>query len=183
MAAPAYSNLTKSAGPNPGGTAQTIYWAPTSSFAAAGIQAPANWDVATTVADISEISTDHVFLTGKQLQKWYCTQNKGEANFTEASEIDANGGMMVGKLFLPGIDQSNFGNMVLLKSDDLIFIVPTADGKYLQFGTELFPAKIKNVKFGVAQMGSGIRGTEVEFEAFQLCPYVYTGTLQLTPAV
>lgn len=99
-----------------------------------------------------------------------------------AAEIDASGGFMKVKVFVPGYDASNFGTLRMAKGGNFVVLVPMADGSIAQLGTSLFPAKLLSFKFMSAQQGSGVRGVELEFQAFQMAPYKYTGTIQLTPA-
>lgn len=165
---------------NPGGVGSIYYWAPTSDITT--IQEPANLSTATSPDDLAAIATAHVFATGKMFQTGYCTQGKGELDYENASEVDASGGFFKFKGFLPGYNKTNFGLLRMKKGDEFILIVPMADGKKAQLGTSAFPCKVLGYKFMSAQNGSGVRGVEITYQAFQMTPFVYESTLQLTPA-
>ncbi len=166
---------------NPGGIGTYVYYAPTSDFIT--IQQPATLPAASTAAEAAEVTANHVFASGKKFHKFYCTQKKGKGSHDNTAEIDASGGFSNLDLFVPGVDPTVQGLLRKMKAEDgLVFLVPMADGKMLQLGITDFPAKLENFKFGTADNGGGVRGTDVKVTAFQMSPIIYSGTVQLTPA-
>lgn len=176
-----YSNLTGlgNTEENPGGIGSLCYWAALREFAT--IQQPDNLSTATTTAGLATVSTAHVFATGGCFKTAYITQGKGDMEMDVAAEVDASGGFIKLKTFLPGYNAENFGNLRMQKNDDFIFLVPMADGKVSQLGSQTFPVKVESWKFMTAQNGSGVRGVEITYKAFQMSPVLYTSTIQTTP--
>jgi hypothetical protein len=165
---------------NPGGIGQYVWYSATSLMTT--IQQPANMATATTAADLAQVTVAHTFPASTGFFKFYCTQQKGEAMFKDAAEVDASGGFYEVKVFVPGTDAGTNGVLRKMKADDLIFIVPMADGTNHQVGTSLHPAKIAEYEFGTAQNGSGVRGTNVTIRAFQMGPIAYTATITAHPS-
>jgi hypothetical protein len=164
---------------NPGGIAQFVWYSPTSRFST--IQAPPNLATATTAADLASVSTAHTFPANTGFLKMYCTQGKGSGNFKNAADVDASGGFYEISLFVPGSTPATEGILRLMKGDDLIFIVPMADGKNHQVGTAQHPAKVSEIEFNTAEQGSGVRGNMIKVRAFQMGPITYTATITPDP--
>lgn len=170
-----YSSISGLSGAeNPGGIAQRLYWAPTSHLTT--IQEPDNMSTATTPAELVEVSTSHVLAAGKYWLTMYCTQGKGKGNFKNTAEVDASGGFYEVEVFIPGTDATTQGQLRMMKMDDLVVLLPMADGVKHQLGTTNFPAKLSEYEFGTAENGSGVRGTMLKIRAFQMGPITYTGT-------
>ena len=142
---------------NPGGIAQRLLFAPTSYFTT--IEEPENMSTATTAAELVEVTASHVFVATKFFHTVYCTQGKGKGNFKNAAEVDASGGFYETELFVPGVDATTQGLLRKMKADDLVVLIPMADGVKHQMGTTNFPAKVMEYEFGTAENGSGVRGT------------------------
>jgi hypothetical protein len=160
---------------NPGGIAQLVYWAPKSDFTT--IQEPDSLTAATNPEDAVEVTASHVFVATKFFHTMYCTQGKGKMGFKNASEPDASGGFVELEVFVPGVDAATHGILRKMKMDDLILVVPMADGVKHQLGTSTFPAKMGDFEFGVAENGSGTRGTMVKFRSFYLGIIQYSGSV------
>ena len=159
---------------NPGGIAQRLLFAPTSYFTT--IEEPENMSTATTAAELTEVTANHVFVATKFFHTLYCTQGKGKGSFKNAAEVDASGGFYEAEFFVPGVDAATQGLLRKMKADEHVFLLPMADGVNHQMGTTNFPAKLMEYEFGTAENGSGVRGTTIKLRSFQMGPITYSGT-------
>lgn len=177
-----YADLTGPTGQedNMGGTTQLAYYAPIEDFLSIKTVTASP----TTPADLVTIATAHTFKTGKCFKKLYCTMNRGTMDSESVGDIDGKSFKQKGKLFLPGSKAAAHGFAAMVKNDNFIILLETADSAvtgYPQIGTEKFPAKI-SPKFTLATNEGGVRGYEFEFEAVTDRNYIYTASVSLTPA-
>lgn len=162
---------------NMGGTKQVIYFAPIRDFDT--IQAPAASP--TTEAGVSEITTAHTFLTGKCFKTLYCTLDMGEMKATPQGERDGRSFKQEATIFLPGASKEAVGFASLIKNDKFIALIPLADGKVMQIGSEDFYAEILP-DFDSAKNSSGVRGHKFTISSMGPVNLYYSGTITTTPA-
>lgn len=178
-----YNNLLGPNGQedNLGGSQQKVYYAPLRDFET--IQAPEPLATATTDAELVNISTDHVFKTGKMFLTMYTTEDQGMADYEVQGDPDGKSVKPVAKVFYPGAEEAILAFMAKAKNDQFIFLLPLADGKVLQIGSEQFPARI-SPKWTSATNSGGVRGAEIEItQIVASSPVIYSGTISTTPAV
>jgi len=174
----AYKNLRgpSSRSNNVGGTTQKFYMAPEDYFTTiAGVKDLSDI-TATSASEFVEITADHVFAATKGFHSFYCTRDMGAAKLTAVGERDGRGTKGEAELMIPGADADLFASMVMGKNDRWIVLVPTADGKYLQFGSSQFFAEIK-YDWDAAKNESGLRGMKLTVTAFMPQPQIYSGEI------
>jgi hypothetical protein len=137
-------------------------------------------DVDATMENISQISTAHVFGTGKSMKKLYCTLKKGNIKSDAVGDYDGIGHKSTVALFIPGADASVFGSVRLLENSNSIYFIKMSDNKVMQIGSAAFPAKTKG-SFDTAD-NEGVRGTTITVETYAR-PVEYTPGLDFTPGV
>ena len=178
-----YTNLTGPNGQedNLGGSQQIVYYAPIRDFDT--IIAPVPLATATTDAELVNISTDHIFSTGKMFLTAYTTEDKGELDYEVQGDPDGFSVKPVAKFFYPGAKEEILAFIAKAKNDQFIFMFPLADGTVLQVGSEQFPARIKP-KWNSATNSAGVRGAEIEVtQIVASSPVIYSGVISTTPAV
>lgn len=175
-----YTSLASPGGQdnNMGGTKQKIYYAPVRDFLA--IQKPIA--VPVTLEDTVKIVTAHTFKTGFCFKEVYCTLDKGSVDLEPQGERDGKSFKQKAKIFYPGSKVEAIAFASNIKNDNLIVIIPLADGTMIQVGSEDFPAQM-SPKFTSATNSGGIKGWEFEIEAMESVNFVYTSTITLVPAV
>lgn len=161
---------------NMGGTAQVIYYAPVRDILT--IQKPVNNP--TTMAALAEITTAHVMKTGKKFTRLYVTMDTGEINDEPTGERDARGIKSTCKIKHPGQTSDILGLVNQAKNDRFIFLIPLADGKVRQLGSDQFYAEFIG-KVGTGTNSGGYRGVEGEITAFGPKLLLYTAAIPLTP--
>lgn len=170
-------DITSLVGPNGdennmGGTTQRAFLAPIRFFTtiAKPVASP------TTLAERVEIDGPHTLAATKFFKKVYCTMDKGKVDLKPQGDTDGASFKQEGELFYPGNESEAHGFADLVKNDNFIIIIETPDtqdsGKYLQVGTEMFPAKIKP-EFTTGTNSSGVRGYTFKFEAMTDKQYIY----------
>lgn len=162
---------------NMGGTQQTIYYAPVRDFLS--IKAPIA--VPVLPEDAVVIPDTHTFKTGKCFKPIYCTLDKGSVEFNTQGERDGHSYAKSAKIFFPGAKKNAMGFAALIKNDKVIVEIPLADGVVVQLGSADFYAEFKP-KFTSATNSAGVRGWEFEITSMAPNPYIYEGTITLTPA-
>lgn len=161
---------------NMGGTAQVIYFAPVRDILT--IQKPAT--TPTALDEYVEITTAHVMKTGKKFTKMYVTMDTGEIEDEMQGDRDARSLKSTLKFRTPGQNSDLLGFMTQAKNDRFIVLVPLADGKIRQLGSEQFYAEIAG-KVMSGKNSSGYRGIEGEITCFGPAYLVYTAAIPLTP--
>lgn len=165
---------------NMGGTTSRCYHAPLSSFSSlkTPTATPAN------LADLVKITATHTFNTGGCFLKAYCTQDKGKFDAKSQGETDGHSFKQEFEFFYPGNEAEAHGFAAQVKNDRMIFLVElpdSADGGYIQVGTEMFPATVAP-EFTSATNASGVRGHVFKVSAMTARTYIYSGTVSTTPA-
>lgn len=178
LAALTYTGLTGRNGveDNIGGLTKQFWFAPKSYFTTIAKTKDLS-DATAVLAELSEISDDHVFASLKGFHKCYCTRDMGEVKYTGAGERDGRSMPGKGTFFVPGLNISNLGVLRMLKNDELIILAEAADGKILQLGSERFPAEVRVSEGGSAKNESGVRGFMIEVDFFESGPQMYTGVI------
>lgn len=178
LMAATYTGLTGLQGieDNIGGTTKRFYFAPKGYFTT--IQAVKDLsDGTATTTTLAEIAADHVFASGKGFHVCYCTRDMGEVKYTGAGERDGRSIVGKGTFFVPGMKNTNIGQLRMMKNDELIILAEMADGKVLQLGSARFPAEVRVSEGGTAKNESGVRGFMIEVDAFESGPQLYTGAI------
>ncbi|OFY87855.1 MAG: hypothetical protein A3F72_03000 [Bacteroidetes bacterium RIFCSPLOWO2_12_FULL_35_15] len=163
---------------NMGGTKQKIFFAPIRDFLAIQVPNPA----AVTPGAKVEIATAHTFVVGKCWNQLYCTLDKGSVEFNVQGERDGHSFGQLAKIFHPGAKKEAIGFASLVKNDQMLVLVPLADGTMIQIGSADFYAQFKP-KFNSGTNSGGVRGHEFEISSMAPVNYVYTSTVSLVPAV
>jgi hypothetical protein len=161
---------------NVGGTSQKWLLAPVDYFTTIATVKDLSDAGATDAKEFVEISDDHAFAASKGFLAHYCTRDMGSIKLTAVGERDGRGTKAEAELMIPGADADLFASMVMGKNDRWIVLAPTADGKYLQLGSEQFPAEIK-YDWDAAKNESGLRGMKLTISAFMPQPQLYTGAI------
>ncbi len=177
-----YTGLTGRTGveDNIGGLTKRYWFAPKSYFTTIAKTKDLS-DATATLAELAEISADHVFAVGKGFHVNYCTRDMGDVKYTGAGDRDGRSIPGKANFFTPGLAINNLGIMRMLKNDELIILAELADGKIVQLGSERFPAEVRISEGGSAKNESGVRGMMVEVDAFESGPQIYTGVIDLHP--
>jgi len=163
---------------NMGGTAQIFYIAAVRDILT--IMKPVA--VPTTLEAYVEITTAHVMKTGKKFTKVYSTMDTGEIDDEMQGDRDARSLKSTFKFRTPGQNSELLGFMTQAKNDRFIVLVPLADGKLRQLGSEQFFAEMAG-KLMTGKNSSGYRGIEGEITCFGPAYLVYTAAVPLTPGV
>jgi len=178
-----YTNLVGPNGQeeNIGGTQQLLYFAALRDFLT--LEEPIPLKTAVTDAELVNISTDHIFQTGKNFQTLYTTEDLGTVEYETQGDADGKSVKPIAKLFYPGVDEDILAFIAKVKNDLMIFLIPLADGTVLQIGSKQFPARV-TPKWTSAQNSSGVRGCEMEITQIVAgSPVIYSGAISTTPAV
>lgn len=172
-----YTDILIPAEDNPSGTKQVIYFAPLADFDT--IQAEGGLDAAA-IGDVSVISDDHVFKTGKNFWKLELEINKNEIASEYQGAVRGNHDKFDFTGFAANLSAAQLGLMRKARAEKHIVLVPLNDGKVLQLGEEGNGAMISTSVATGTQEG-GERGMNVSVSAYHY-PKLYTGAISFTAA-
>ena len=167
-------------GKNTGGLKQLVYfglWDDVETFPALP-SAPATLEAG------AEITADLIMKTGKNMFSMYLTDDTGEFSIEQIGETDGKSYLTKLSLFHPGLQKKILGFMNATKNENLVLIVPDADGQNYLMGDALRPATMSGSPdgAGTTKETAGRKGVSMEFTYKTGDVYVYDGAIPLTPA-
>jgi hypothetical protein len=118
-------------------------------------------------ATLVTIATNHT---------WSADSGKVELEMNQARDTTGVGYKYTGQT--PGSAASDHAALVVATNTKLIFWAELADGTWLQFGSERFPAELK-MKWSSGKNQGEYRGFEITVEAFESTFQIYTGTFTM----
>ncbi len=139
-----------------------------------------NEGTATAPEDLINISGNHAWAVGEGYYEIYCTRDEGEGKATGPKVRDASGMESVMTAKFPGIDPANLGVCVIANNTKVIAWQELADGTWLQYGSERFPAEFQYDWTSGKNSGTR-RETTVTVSAFDTTPAIYLGTFTAHP--
>ena len=162
---------------NMGGLTQRLFYARKADFLTiqTPVTTPATFDA------VVDIVTAHIFKTGKCFKKMYITEDKGKLKADTQGDMDGHSFKQEVESFLPGSDSLAHGFAAKAKNDQWIVLAEQPDGKLLQVGTEMFPARCIP-SFNTGSNASGTRGYDFKWGSSSPINYVYAAAVPLIPA-
>lgn len=160
---------------NMGGTEQLFYLCSATDVKTWGLPATAPVDP----DDAYVIKIAHVMNTGKKFVQVYATIDTTELEAGMQGEIDGRSFAPKFKFFYPGSKKEVISFLNRVKGDQLVVIVPLADGTLIQLGGPKFRAYVKGDFKSDKTTGRG-KGTEFEIIAYQPALYIYDAAIPLT---
>lgn len=155
---------------NTPGLQGVAFFAPITSFAAAGIQ-----DVG---ADGVTIAGPHLFKAGEGFTKIYVTLDSNEFNLAQTGERDSRGKEATLEMFHPGNTKEAAIFDRVCKNIPGILLLKTPDGVTLQMGSEFLPVEVAG-SFGSGRLSSGRRGWTFNASSYQNGMQFYEGDITL----
>lgn len=163
---------------NAGGLAVDVLYAPVSHFTA--IQGVTNPYAA--VGDQVSISTDHTFDVGKGFVKLRFVPDTHGLTGTPPEGRDASGYNARVEGDVVAATEEEIAEVLLnLMTSDVIVLIKTANEKWLQLGTEDFPAQIRQMDDTTGTPVEGQSKQRVAIVSNQPKKLYYTGTRTLKP--
>ncbi len=167
---------------NSAGIGSRAFFAPEEYFDV--IQHPKNAKEATAIGEIIEITADHTFLAGKGFHELYIEPEDAECNDEIVGGTGAPSFKTTFTGHTAGTEVEKLANVRMLKNARGILLVedPDVEGRYIQVGNKVRPAKImgKRVQGNVE---SGKRGIDWTAIGYSSGPIIYTGNVQPYPTV
>lgn len=162
---------------NAGGLAANVLYAPISHFAS--IQVPGTYSAA---GDEVKITTDHTFDTGKGFVKLKFVVDSPSLTGAMPEERDASGYRATLEGDVVAETEEEITEVLRnLLTDDVLVLVETANGKWLQLGTEAFPACIRQTEDTTGSSVEGQSKQRVQIKANQPKKLYYSGARTLKP--
>jgi hypothetical protein len=162
---------------NAGGLAAEVLYAPVSHFTS--IEVPGAYSAA---GDEVKITTDHTFDAGKGFVKLKFVVDSHALSASMPEERDASGYRASLEGDVVAETEEEIAEVLRnLLTDDLIVLVKTANGKYIQMGTEDFPAAIRQSEDTTGSSVEGVNKQRVVAMANQPKKLFYSGTVTLKP--
>jgi hypothetical protein len=165
---------------NVGGTTGRIRFAPIPEFSVIEKKLEMSDPSASNNIDLIEISGDHTFPVGKGFYEMYITRDTGKVVSKPNSERDTTGHTATFEGMTPGADSKTEAILLLAENNKLICMIELADGKWLQLGSERFPAEMKH-EWSSESNEKGERGWKVLITAFDTSKAYYTGVFTMYP--
>lgn len=160
---------------NAGGLAMNIYLSHVGNFLA--IQ---DIDTYTNPGDYVKISSDHTFTSpaGFTKLRFVSDEHSVVANGPESRDASGYIGGLEGMVV--GTDEEVTAEVLhKLQTGDIIALAETANGKYLQLGTEKFPAQLRFTEDNTGKLSEGRNGQSVRIDFKQPRKIFYSGTITL----
>lgn len=177
-----FTNIDKNLplGNNMGGTAQEIYFG----FHADVLTWPTVPVSPATPEENGILTGTIVMKPGKNLFKLYITDDTGEFNIESVGPVDGKSFVEHLNFFHPGLQKKILGFINAAKNDNLVFIVPDAEGQKYLMGDALRAAIYQGAPdgSGTGKETAARKGMSCEFTYKTPAAYVYTGDVPLTPA-
>lgn len=162
---------------NAAGLAAEVLYAPISHFTS--IEVPGAYSSA---GDEVKITTDHTFDVGKGFVKLKFVVDSHALTASMPEGRDASGYMasLEGDV-VAGSEEEIAEVLRNLLTDDLLVLVKTAQGKYIQMGTEDFPAAARQTEDTTGSSVEGQNKQRVKISSNQPKKLFYSGTVTLKP--
>lgn len=154
---------------NMGGIRTMAYYCLHTEIERGGHAAPMNRASATTLADLSTITSDHTFKTGKGWKRLYNTEDSGMVESTMQGEKDGKSWVNKIKLFHPGNRATVLGFMRWIQNAGCYFVGVDAEGAQRMVGSEHYPAKLDTSTITTTETAAGRKGCT--FEAVCSSPF------------
>ena|SRR5690554_1294899 len=171
-----YEKLTKAKFVNTG-MANAVFFAPTSYFEEDGIKGPTTGS-ASTLENMTVISDDHVFKTGKGFIKLNCAPFKNELNASGIGEVGSMSLDQTINVNVLGNYAELHASMSLLLNEPCIVIlggVDCVDEPRTQLGTECVPTYVSSMEFTSGTLKDGQKGYAVSFNSVAGAIFSYEG--------
>lgn len=164
---------------NVGGTTGRIRFCPVEDFLVIAKKAEMSDSPAPTdPLDLINISDDHTFTSPKGWYESYITRDTGKVDFTMNQDRDTTGCEVKFEGMVPGAEASIDATLTLAANNKLIVEIELADGKWLQIGSQRFPAELK-YSWSSENNGKGERGWKVSVTGFETTKQYYTGVFTM----
>lgn len=162
---------------NAGGLAAELLYAPVSHFTS--IETPGVYSAA---GDEVKITTDHTFDVSKGFVKLKFVVDSPSLTAAMPEERDASGYRATLEGDVVAESEEEIAEVLRnLLTDDLIVLAKTANGKYVQLGTEDFPAAIRQTEDTTGSSVEGVNKQRVQVMANQPKKLFYSGAITLKP--
>lgn len=163
---------------NAAGLAVELLYAPISHFATiAGVVSPY-----AAAGDQVKITDDHTFDTGKGFVKLKMVVDSPSLTAAMPEARDASGYMATLEGDIVAESEEEIAEVLLnLLTDDVMVLAKTAQGKYIQLGTEDFPAAIRQTEDTTGSSVEGQNKQRIKVIANQPKKLFYSGTVTLKP--
>ena len=162
---------------NAAGLAAEVLYAPISHFSS--IEVPGAYSAA---GDEVKITTDHTFNAtfGFVKLKFVIDSHGLTAAMPESRDASGYMATLEGDV-VAGSEEEIAEVLRNLLTDDVLVLVKTANGKYIQLGTEDFPAAIRQTEDTTGSSAEGQNKQRVQIKANQPKKLFYSGTITLKP--
>ncbi len=164
------------------GVEQVLYFASKSDFAS--IVAPPDFASITDIEEAAVIDgtgSPHTFNTSKCFKKLEVVMDTGELNGETVGERGSRAIKVNFEAVYVGKDEAILGMIRTSKEDQFIILVPLANGKVLQIGTEKKPA-LMTMNYSTGKSGEGRKGVTIQVESTDVAIWQYNGDITTTPA-
>lgn len=162
---------------NAGGLALHLLYAPVSWFST--IEVPGTY---TNPGDEVKITANHAFSTGKGFVKLRAVPDSHGLSVAFNEARDSSGYMATIEADVVGTSEEITAEVLRnLMTEDVIVLAETANGKYIQLGTEGFPAQLRQIEDTTGTSADGQNKQRVRVVANQPKKFFYSGTITLKP--
>lgn len=125
--------------------------------------------------ELIEITDSHAWTSGKGYREMYITRDSGKAEMEMNQARDTTGMKTTITGQTPGADSLTQGVLTIAANTKLLVLAETGDGKWIQVGSERFPAELK-YKWTAGKNEGEYRGAEVTITGFESTIQYYLGT-------
>lgn len=162
---------------NAAGLAANVLYAPVAHFTS--IEVPGVYSAA---GDEVKITTDHTFDVGKGFVALKFVVDSHALTAAMPESRDASGYMATLEGDVVAESEEEIAEVLRnLLTDDVIVLVKTAQGKYIQLGTEDFPASVRQTEDTTGSSVEGQNKQRVAIKANQPKKLFYSGAVTLKP--
>lgn len=176
-----HADLTKETTDNMGGIGEKFYWA----LAADVLTWPTIADLSTAsdYTEAGKLTGNFAMKTGKKFFEGYSTLDTGGLDSKMQGGLDCHSYKNEFSISQPGMKNKLIGFMRATQNEDLVFIVPDAEGLYRVVGSQQFPAKPEKGEGTSGKTAADNKKADLGFFAYSNGPApVYAGTIPLTVA-
>ena len=129
-----------------------------------------------------KLTGDLIMKSGTRLFEMYVTDDKAGLNYELVGPADGKSFKTILKIYHPGLQAKILGFLNAVKNDNLVILVPDADGDLFLMGDELRPATVLTGNGGTAENTEGEKGNNLEFVYKSSKFLQYTGGIDNTSA-
>lgn len=128
--------------------------------------------------ELVNITGNHTFTSPAGMYESYITRDSGSVKFKGNDARDTSGCEVTFEGMIPGAEADVDGTLTLASNTKLIGFAELADKKWVQIGSEAFPAELKYEWQSGKNTGEG-RGWKVVMSGFETTKQYYKGTFTM----